>query len=330
MIDIPLQAITPPPRVMARLLKECGGNEGLVSFHLARGDKYCFQCRRWKPMATAWARDKRRGDGVGIYCKECVNSYARTRYTGITMQVDSGVAFVPPELFPPTQPGQSIGCLRCRHADSAASTNFQDATPVTWVKIFCHRQEKTVPICWSNCPLADPRPSQPRDLARYWKKHGPLGDKVAHATPLAVEFLRHCWAHWKAADLERVTGWTMFKLAQIVRYHKVGGVAVGNTRLHWMEPTKGRVVFTREQSDWVMSEYHSPRWPAPYVYCMKPAKKAAITRARKRIIEHVATLGPRWEWTQIQRHIQKRQKLNYGRARRRGVRPVNQFCSAPE
>jgi hypothetical protein len=327
-----------------RIAAETGLTVPLVEARQAKGLKWCPGCRRWRrlsedPKKSEWSKNRQFRDGLAHRCKDCCNAKGREYYRGVVTQVDSGLpaalrAGMPPELFPPPAAGEGIGCLRCRHAAVYISTDFAGLQPGGSTTIFCHKQEAAVPIVWSHCPLADPRPAKPHALSKWWKRFGSFGDRLHHAGPLMVEFLKHCWSAWPAVELVKVCGWTMFKISQVVRYHGVGGVRTDNNRLHHMEPTKGRRCFTPEQSAWILAEYRSDRWPRPARYHGAPAgRKAWFTRRRNRIVEQVHALnpdGPRWTWQQIQRHIQKMQQTAWKRARRHGVRKVNQHLAIEE
>jgi hypothetical protein len=301
---------------------------------LAPGYKWCPRCRSSLSLRE-FNNDSRRRDGKYLYCRSCSNRAARRYYAtrhvadAESEYVPSGACHVPPELFPPPAPGEGIGCLRCRHARLMAQSRF---TKTNHPKIYCARQATVAAIVWQNCEIADPRPMKPRDLRRYWFKHGPLGDKLGHAGDVVKAYLAARWAHEAPEVLERVTGWTMFKLAQIVRYHGIGGAKTNNNRLHHMNPRKGRVCFSPEQTAFLMREYSSPRWPKVITWNMASARKAARRRAQNKLVAQCNELGPAWNWEQICRHVEKqmRKRGDRAKARRRGEgRKVNQFVTLP-
>jgi hypothetical protein len=324
---------------ISNLMVETDAERDEVLFHLRRGDKYCRACRRWKPLSTKWGHNKKTSDGYNGSCRDCLNEYARNRHARVVSTVDSGSKHVPPELFPPAEPGEQIGCLRCRHASVQIATDFEGVTPRSQVTVFCHKQEQAIALRWSHCTLADPRPAKPRALAKYWKKFGPLGDKVHHASPLMVEFLKYSWQTWPASALERVTGWDILRIGKLVRYHGIGGAKAGKMRLHFMNPKGGRTCFTPEQTEWLLAEYNSPRWPrskpvnlelkhslftkkqdeylqgllskgtglagwpANKTRGMARGEKAAITRRRNLIVKQLAERGKPRTWEQIAKHV---------------------------
>jgi hypothetical protein len=299
---------------------------------LAPGYAWCSSCERTRARKE-FGNDRRRKGGLSFYCKECANRKGRNFYAtrhregGDSEYIPSGAAHVPVELFPPSAEGESIGCLRCRHARLLSANTFNAATP----RIHCARQNANVPVVFTACPIADPRPMKPRDLRLYWNKHGPLGDKLSKAGEVMKAYLKARWAVEESEALERATGWTMFKIAQVVRYHRLGGAKTKNNRLHWMDPRKGRVCFTSEQTAFLMEEYCSPRWPRPIIYSMKGARKAARRRAQNKLVARCNELGPPWSWEQILRHVEKQMRKRGDRARSKTKgRRVNQFLIIPE
>jgi hypothetical protein len=276
---------------------------------LSRNEKFCPKCRRWLPVSTSWSSHRKTIDKLETRCKECINAAKRKKYEARLCGVASGASMVPPELFPPPAPGASMGCLRCRHASTCIETDFQKVKPDGEVLVYCARQEGIIPLEWTSCTLVDPRPAQPKALRRYWERYGPLGDLIPLAAPLLLEFLKHAWAHWPAADLQRVSLSSMPRLKDLVRKHGIGGAGVGNDRTSFAgrrQAGRGLPCFTTAQSDWLETEYRSDRWPGMLRPGMLPENQQKVERQRAQILAHIATLGPPWTWAQVTRHLNGR------------------------
>lgn len=329
-------------RALERRLRETGLSEVDYAARVEAGQRWCQAGQHWRGRGD-FTPNKHRPDGLNAYCRDCVNEQQRACYkrrlaTG-ARRLQSGTAMdkVPPALRPKAAV-KSIGCLSCRHCELLPHSDFsklREYSEDSIIPIRCNKERRARPMVWRDCPAADPRPAQPKKLARYWKKYGPLGDRNGHATPALLAFLA---AHWQSAPadfLERVTGRTVFKLNQMVRYHGVGGVAAGKTRLHLMEPQKGRPHFTASQTEWLLREYSSERWPRPANSRLPADELSRRLEARRRVVDGVNGLnpdGPRWNWEQIGWHISKQLKGRRARAvraRRGEGRKVNQWMSVP-
>jgi hypothetical protein len=294
---------------------------------LAPGYAWCPRCECSRREAD-FAKNKRLPSGRSVYCKFCSNSWGRFHYheQQERLALQSCAAHVPPELlakFEPA-PGARIGCLRCRHARLLPTTDFTAPEP----RLRCAKQGCAVALT-SRCEIADPRPAKPRALQKYCKKYGPLGDKLTHAGGVLLAYLKARWTEEIAATLEEYSGYTMAKLASIVRYHKIGGIRVGKHRLHHMKPQPEKY-FTPEQTEYLLAAYCSARWPRPLIWNLAETERKARLLERRRIVDAVARRGPRWNWRQIQRHVIKQMKARRERgvkARRGEQRKVNQFVS---
>lgn len=329
-------------------LRASAGRRGVPVEEFARrmagGERHCGKCRRWR-KADDFGANAGRQDGKEIFCRDCApavnRAHCRRQQTragqpardkrGRPLRFGSAAQSVPVELFPLPAEEATISCLRCRHCALTESTNFRHKRP----KVFCAKEGREITARLDGCKIADPRPQKPRALHRYWIKLGPLGDKLCHAGPVALAYLRARWASAPAPELERHTGWTMFKLAQIVRGHGVGGVATANNRLAQMDPRQGRDCFTLEQSAWLLAEYNSERWPKPAITRLPPDELARRQAAQRAVVDAVNAMnpeGPQWNWEQINRHLtkQKRKLGDHAKAARRGQgRRVNQFVTLP-
>jgi hypothetical protein len=299
--------------------------------------KYCPRCEISKPATNEHFASGKNKDGFHSYCRPCTNALGKEQYHKRAKKLPPGeaarrVMAIDVNLFPPAAPGESIGCLRCRHAQLHFDTDFSPGN--TRPLILCERENKVREICWHSCPVADPRLSKPRHLHKYTARWGALGDKLGHASPLTIAFLRAYWTTAPAEQLEKATGWTMFKLTSMVRYYKIGGSHTSNNRLHLIGK-KQNERFSQRQTAWLLREYSSPDWPGPLVYCLKQDEYERRLAQQREIVRTVRALnpqGPKWTWQQIQRHIGKRLRTQHDqkqKQRRGELRKVNQHVAIP-
>lgn len=207
-----------------------------------------------------------------------------------------------------------IGCLECRRCQVTPETNLGDSI----VRIYCEKKKAMMPARLEpDCSLADPRPARPRHLHRLWVGHGDLGDKASKATPLLILYLKKFWILLPAATLELQTGRDINSLRQIVRSYGVGGAATDHNRIALSGHEEGRDYFTAAQTEWLEKTYNSTLWPAAAIHKKSDDELKAIEKRRQWIIDHVATVGPRWTWKQITHHLEKRRmKKNASRKKR--------------
>jgi hypothetical protein len=297
--------------------------------------KRCFVCG---PQPVGAFEVKRNGK-LHSYCRPCHLKKNRECYAKRLKKLPPGEAVrrleaEAPGLFPPAAAGESIGCLRCRHAQVSLETEFRPGNSAPL--IFCERLEwegknPIRPICWVNCPMADPRQAQPKALRIYWNRWGPLGDRIRCATPLMIAFLKAHWQTLTSENLVAATGWDMRRIEAVVRYHGIGGVRVGKTRLHLCGMVNHR--FTRAQSDLIGDLYNTEKWPGVITYNINPEERRRREALRRAIVRQVRALnpeGPKWTFPQIQRHNTKRLHSDLARRKkaRSGIkRKVNQHMS---
>lgn len=206
---------------------------------------------------------------------------------------------IPKELLKPYKNLAPITCLQCRHCELEPDTNFASALPM----IRCHKTEVRRPAALSGCPTANPMPAKPKALHKYWVGRGPIGDKVRHATVPLLAYLRANWTRLPAVTLQRQAGRSMRTLAEIVRTHGIGGAMTRANRLNRCGRNVTAMRFA--QSDWLMREHNSERWPKPAITRCFPDELKRRLNEQQRIVGHVATLGPAKTWKQIQLHIEK-------------------------
>lgn len=208
-------------------------------------------------------------------------------------------------LMPLTGRETPLSCLMCRRCVVTSETSFDDSV----VRIYCERIGRMRPARLNpDCPIADPRPARPKHLHRLWVSKGDLGDRAGASTDFLLLYLRHFWQTACKAQLEFQTGRSTDQLRNVVKRYGIGGVGKAHRIAH-SGRTESRQFFTPQQTAWLERIYGGELWPRVPTFNKAPDDLATIQKQQQWILDTLLTMGPRWEWVQVLRHLDKRRAV---------------------